>query len=479
MLAMDWFAVGPVAALAFGALAVLATIIAFGNTGGRAERSAAGIAFAASLGSLGLAAAAFGQDRQTLCSGPQRCSYQVGSLGLSLQLLIGGATAICLLLLAAERARPEAHFLTLSAAAGASLLAGVQDLGGLLVALETASLPVVGLVALSGTRRAAEASLKLLLTSVVSLSISALGAALFYATTGSLYLSDPISDDLGDLAGLRGLAIALLLAGVAFKLSLAPFHWWTPEVYAAAPSSAAAFLGTVGKCAGFAALAVILGSSMPDQAASWTPVVGAVAVITMTVGNLAAWQQDSAIRLLAWSAVAQAGWITLPLVGAREPSQIPAALGASVSYLIAYTIGSLAVFVVFAMISTTSSAGIRHDLGSYVGLWQRQRTQAIVLTFGLLCLAGLPPGLMGLVAKIIALRPAVQVGAWWLVGLAIGNIVLGIAVYLRWIRRVLEPAVDRSPMDSGPMARRLAMSISLGACVGLSVLPEGLLALLR
>ena len=211
------------------------------------------------------------------------------------------------------------------------------------------------------------------------------------------------------MAAVAALGALLGVAGIAFKISLVPFHLWTPDTYAGAPLPVAAFLAVVSKTAGVAAMLVLLGVGLPSLAAVWAPVVGVLALVTMTVGNLVALRQRVAVRLLAWSTVAQAGWVMVPLAAARPARRPPApGVAASVGYLIAYVAASLAAFAVVVLLARHHPAGEEHTLEAYRGLARREPVGAFVLGFALACLAGLPPGVMGLVAKVVAVRPLVD-----------------------------------------------------------------------
>ncbi|GAA4348978.1 NADH-quinone oxidoreductase subunit N [Angustibacter luteus] len=422
--------------------------------------------------------------RATFCSSPGACGYEASRLTFAIQIVVLLSALICLLLALADDQEPtlpraELLLLLLAATAGACALAGARDLATFAVAFETASLPIIGLVALRRDGRGAEAGVKLLLTAVLSFGVLALGLALLYASSGSLMLGAGVSDRLGDLRLLHGLGLALVVAGAAFKLSLVPFHLWTPDTYAGAPLPVAAFLSTVSKGAGLAAVVLVLALGAPERAADWAVPVGAVAALTMTVGNLVALRQDRAVRLLAWSTVAQAGWVLLPLAGAVGQSRLAGAVAASVAYLFAYVAGTLAVFAVVARVARTAVDGAGHRLDAYAGMWRRSPGLALVLTFGLLCLAGLPPGVVGLVAKVVALVPVIGVGAWWLVAAAVANVVLGVAVYLRWAVQVFSAGPELAePPSPGPMSGRMALSIAAAGCIALSLLPEGIVGLL-
>ena len=468
---VDWLAIGPVLGPAVAALLLLALDAALGPSRARAFDL---VAVGGLVVGLGLIAPSAG--RATFCSAPAQCSYVSSSLTTALQALVLVGALVCLLLamgLGQRLPRTELPVLLLAATAGACALAGARDYATLAVALETASLPLVGMVALHRDDRGAEAALKLLMTSVVSFSLLALGIALLYVSTGSLYLGAPAATSLGDLRAAHGVGLALVVAGAAFKLSLVPFHLWTPESYAGAPLPVAAFLSTVSKVAGLAAVVLVLAVGAPERSGGWAAPLGLLAVITMTFGNLLALRQRTAVRLLAWSTVAQAGWVVLPLAGATSPGRVAAAVSASLGYLLAYVLASLAAFAVVVRVAEAHPDGARHGLSAYAGLWRRRPALALVLGFALVCLAGLPPGVMGVVAKVVAIIPVVGVRAWGLVVVAVLNVVLGVAVYLRWAATLVSAVAPVEPASGPtPVPHRLALALGAGGCVALSVLPQ-------
>jgi NADH-quinone oxidoreductase subunit N len=458
------------------------------------------LAALAAAGGAVLWLAARGGERATLCIPgegltPPSCSYVSSGLTLALQgIVVAGALVSLLLALDGSGAseRTGHHLLLLTATAGALALAGVRDLASLAVALEVATLPAVALVALRRDARGAQAALTMLLTAVTSLAVLLLGVALLLLATGTLWL-DRTGVVLG-AAGLPGsvrlvamLGLGLVVAGIGFKASLVPFHLWTPDTYAGAPLPVAAFLSVVSKAAAIAALLVVLGVGLPGQRGVWAPVIGVVAAVTMTVGNLVALRQRGAVRLLAWSTVAQAGWVVLPLAGvlARHGGrsgigQSTAVLGvarqavsASLGYLAAYTAASLAAFGVVTVLARHHPDGERHSLDAYRGLARREPVAAAVLGFALACLAGLPPGLVGVVAKLLALRPLVDAGWWLLAVIAAGNVVLGAAYYLRWGALLVARAGPGEPVTWRLRpAEALALGTATAACLLLSVAPQ-------
>lgn len=473
---IDWTALGPALAPAVAALGLLALDAVVGpRRGGVWWRDAvalvglvAGLLLVVPLG--GEVTATFCANASPSTTGPPAvaCGFVASPLTLSLQTLVLAAAVLCLLLAMGQRtarwaATPatEHHLLLLAATAGACVLAGARDYATLAVAFETASLPVVGLVALRRSSRGVEAGLKLLLTAVLSFALLVLGIALVYASTGALFLGAPISDALPGLHLLHGVGLALAVAGIAFKLSLVPFHAWTPDTYAGAPVPIAAFLATVSKVAGLTAVVLVLGIGGPGLAGSWAVLVGALAAVTMTVGNLVALRQHTAVRLLAWSTVAQAGWVLLPLAGAVEAGRVPEAATSSIGYLLAYVAATLTAFAVVVVLAQGHVLRERHGLDAYDGLARSHPILGLVLAFALLCLAGLPPGVMGLVAKVVALGPVVSAHAWLLTSIAVLNVVLGIAVYLRWaVRLVAAPrATAEAPLAVGAPAAGPAVAV--------------------
>jgi NADH-quinone oxidoreductase subunit N len=447
----------------------------------------AALAVTGSGRALGPLAAVPGGVRSTVCvRGADlvlaSCSFVVSPLTLALQGLVVAGALVCLLLAVdgpGARDRSVHHLLMLAAVTGAVALAGARDLATLVVAFETASLPVIGLVALRRDAQGAQAALTLLLTAIASLGLLLLGAGLLLFATGSLHL-DRIASSVADPTlptAVRAVAVlgtVLAVAGLGFKVSLVPFHLWTPDTYAGAPLPVAAFLSVVSKAAGVAAVVVLLGIGLPALGDAWSPVLAGLAALTMTVGNLVALRQRVAVRLLAWSTVAQAGWVLLPLasVAAASPGAARQAVAASVGYLIAYAVASLAAFSVVVLVSRHHPAGEEHTLAAYRGLARREPVAAAALGFALLCLAGLPPGLVGLVAKVVAVRPLVDAGVWWPAVVAAANVALGVAYYLRWTALLVAAPDGDPPTWRVRTAEGLALGISVALCVGFSVLPQ-------
>ena len=450
-----------------------------------------------------------GLPLRTLClpAPDGACLYEAAPLASALQLgALGSALVVLLLIWPGERERLSLRggpavvvSLVLAATAGACGVAAAHDLGSWLVCLELATLPVVALVALRGTPAAGRGALALLTTSLVSFAMLALGAALWLVATGeAVFVQGAAQSALDDPSRkvVLGLAVVLLLAGLGFKLSLVPFHAWTPQAYAGGSEPVAAFLAATSKVAALAALVVVL-RPLTDARAPVLVAVGVVAALSMTVGNVLALVQDDPVRLLAWSTVAQAGWVVLPLSALSGSSTV-----ASGAYLLAYVIATVVAFAVVHVVARTIPAaapvihpngtrftpaaeegevGPRRTLGAYTGLLRTHPLLGGALGLALLSLAGLPPGLVGLVAKIVALRPVVDGGQWVLALIAVANAVIGIAVYLRWFAVLLRDpeAGEAVPVvRSVPRPALVAVALSGVVLVATSVMPQLLLGLL-
>ncbi|MGO0575286.1 NADH-quinone oxidoreductase subunit N [Ornithinimicrobium panacihumi] len=413
--------------------------------------TAAGLAVgaAAALPGLGLGA---GDARSSFCGEAGECWYSADRLASALQIgALGGALVVLVLAWREWSATsptdrtPVVVSLLLGATAGTAALPTAGDLGTLLVSLELATIPTVALVALtdhrwSAGRRAGavDGAIALLATSLVSFALLAMGVALWVAATGSAMLSGALGGSEVAHPGLLALAAVFALAGLAFKLSAVPFHAWTPLTYATAPLPVTAFLATVSKIAPLGALVVIVRALGTVEGTTFVA-VAALAALSMTVGNVVALVQQDSVRLLAWSTVAQAGWVLLPL--ASVSSRAARAAG---SYLLVYVVATLLAFVVVVVVATSRAAGASHppatSLEEHRGLLRTRPLLAMPLALALLTLAGLPPGIAGLVAKVVALRPVVGDETWWLAIIAVVNVALGIAVYLRWLVLMLAPA---------------------------------------
>uniref|UniRef100_A0AAU2W402 NADH-quinone oxidoreductase subunit N n=1 Tax=Streptomyces sp. NBC_00008 TaxID=2903610 RepID=A0AAU2W402_9ACTN len=393
-------------------------------------------------------------DRSTFCltTGTHACSYTADHFTLVIQLLVlGGALLTALLSIGDTRKLPagEFWFLLLSSAAGAALLPAARDLATLVVALEVASLPAFALVGIKrGDRRSSEAALKFFLSSVVATAVMLLGVSFVYAATGTLHLTEiagRLDDVPGQLATLAEAGVALTLVGFAFKTAAAPFHFWVPDTYVGAPLPIAAYLSVVGKAVGFSGLILVTVVAFPSYADVWGPALAVLAALTMTVGNVAALRQSatrarSAVRLLAWSSVAQAGYLLVPIAAAAYAGDRQ--IGSTVAYALMYAVVNLGAFAVAALVARTHPG---NRLADYRNLYATRPLAALTLGFFLLCLAGLPPGIIGLFAKVTVFSSAVDAGLGWLAVVMAVNVVIALYYYLQWTAALFRgPAEDEA-----------------------------------
>ncbi|MGW3655418.1 NADH-quinone oxidoreductase subunit N [Streptomyces sp. NPDC005151] len=409
------------------------------------------------------------------------CSYTADHFALIIQFLVlGGALLIALLSLGDTRKLPagEFWFLLLSSAAGAALLPAARDLATLVVALEVASLPAFALVGIKrGDRRSSEAALKFFLSSVVATAVMLLGVSFVYATTGTLHLTElatRLDDVPGQLDTLAQAGVALTLVGFAFKTAAAPFHFWVPDTYVGAPLPVAAYLSVVGKAVGFSGLILVTVIGFPSYADVWGPALAVVAALTMTIGNVAALRQTatrarSAVRLLAWSSVAQAGYLLVPIASAAYSSDDQ--IGSTVAYALMYAVVNLGAFAVVALVSRTSPD---NRLSDYRGLYATRPLAALAMAFFLLCLAGLPPGIIGLFAKVTVFSAAVDAGLGWLAVVMAVNVVIALYYYLQWTAALFrgpeEPEAAAAPAGTAGTAPTLRVTAptSLTAAIALT-----------
>ncbi|MFC0031049.1 NADH-quinone oxidoreductase subunit N [Micromonospora chaiyaphumensis] len=408
-------------------------------------RAAATVAVAA-LGTAGtaLGAALVGAagERRTFCAGAD-CSWlwtgRAALVAVVIALLTLGVLALSGPLLRAGRIPVgEYCFLLACAMTGGVVLGAAGDLITLVVALETLTLPLYVLVGLRrGSLAGAEAAVTFFVVSVVATTLTLLGAALLYAVTGSVHLDRLGAAFAADRDGLLDLplttvAVALVVAGLAFKVAAVPFHAWAPATYDGAPLPVAAYLSTASKLGGVAALLAVVQRALPATVTG--PVLALLAVLTMTVGNLVALRQRRTVRLLAWSSVAQAGYILAPLgalalAAGRTADARAEAYAAAVAYTVFFVLLELAAFA--AVVALRPADGDGGTLADLRGAARRHPWVGGAFALALIGLAGLPPGLAGLFAKVTVVRALLAGHAGWLALVVALNAVVGLAYYLR------------------------------------------------
>ena len=361
-------------------------------------------------------------------------------------------------------AAPHAPVALLFSTLGAVLVTGASDLALLILFLQMMSMSGYVLTAMRRTSgRALEAGLKMFLYGALALAVMAYGLTFLYGLTGSLDLRVigerlPAADPVW-----ASIAFVLILAGLGFEITMVPFHVWAPDVYDGTTAPAAGFLSVVPKVAGIAALLRLLQYAYPGGISAWPWVLAGGAVLTMTFGNLLALRQENLKRLLAWSTVAQAGYVIVAVVAsARTDSGVSAAA----YYLAAYAFMNLGAFAAVAHVE--SSLGT-DAITAIRGLGRRSPAVAAVLALCLLSLAGIPP-LAGFAGKVLVLRSALEGGWAWLAVVAAANMALGLFYYVR----VTGEMFLRAPEEDHTLVLRLfapAYALALTGLLVLGILP--------
>ena len=321
------------------------------------------------------------------------------------------------------RSHGEYYALTILATLGMSLMATAANLIMLYVALELTSITLYILAGyLRDTPKSTEAGLKYFLFGAFSSALMLYGMSLLYGLTGQ--------------TGLREIAVVLatstlrlpvvvgallLLAGFAFKIAAVPFHMWSPDVYEGAPTPVTAFVSVASKAAGFAVLMRVFIGAFDFIRPDWVAVVGALSVMTMTLGNVVAIPQTNIKRMLAYSSIAQAGYV---LIGVVSVSAFGVA--SAIFYLIMYTLTNICAFAVVILISNVTGSD---EIADFAGLSRRSPALALVMLVALLSLGGIPP-VAGFFGKLYIFAAAIEQGLLWLVVIGVLNAIISLYYYL-------------------------------------------------
>ncbi|MGD8997896.1 MAG: NADH-quinone oxidoreductase subunit N, partial [Anaerolineae bacterium] len=359
-----------------------------------------------------------------------------------------------------SRFQGEFYAILLFAVLAVCLLGGATNLVMVFLAFDFVSIASYILTGyLRDDRRSAEAAVKYFLYGAALSAVMLYGMSWFYGLTGSTDLQE-ISRRLMEMGGsVRPIvlpALILTVAGFAFKIAAVPFHQWAPDAYEGAPTPVTAFLSVGPKIAGFAVILRVLMTALPlglvDLATDWRTLLMAISAVTMTVGNLTALWQENIKRMLAYSSIAQAGYILIGVVAAS-----PRGTTAVLLYLAAYALTNLGAFAaVIAFFNQTGSDAIE----DYAGLSQRAPGVAVVLIICLLSLTGIPPT-AGFVGKLWLFSAAIEQGLVWLAAVGVINSVISLSYYWKVIRAMyLVPAQTEE---------RLTTSSTLAVALGVTV----------
>src|SRR5437773_6596864 len=377
--------------------------------------------------------------------------------------------------------------LVLFATVGLMLLVGSEELLMIFIGLELLGLSLYVMTAFDKTDvRSAEAGVKYFLFGSTSSAFTLFGISLIYGMSGTTSLA-AISEKLATVSvqPLLAVGIVMTLVGFAFKIAAAPFHFWAPDAYQGAPVPSSAFIASASKVASFVVLGKIVlvgfapfhgSAAWHAMVAGWSPVLAALAVLSILLGNLVALAQSNVRRLLAYSAVAHAGYTLIGLVsGDRE------GFSAALFYTTVYAITLVGAFGVVGLVRRETDGD---DLSNFSGLWSRSPLMAGCMAIFMLSLAGIPP-LAGFFGKFylfsVALRASPNHGLLWLVALALLGIFISLYYYLMVLKFVFvdksaEAALDRSSLISHHGLAKVTISLIAAAVLVLGVMPDILAA---
>lgn len=343
--------------------------------------------------------------------------------------------------------RGEYYALLLFSVVGMMLMAQASDLIVTFIALELLSIPLYVMAAIAYPKTdSEEAGLKYFLLGAFASGFVVYGIALVFGATGSTALSQILSAVSTGAANLPLLlaGAGLILVGFGFKVAAVPFHMWTPDVYQGAPTPVTAFMAAGAKIAGFAALLRIFALGLPALAADLTQVLVVLSALSMLVGNFVAIAQTDIKRMLAYSSIAQAGYILMAFVPYANPDVRELSVAAALFYLAAYTLTSFGAWGVVIALEKADGGGLKID--DYAGLGRRQPLLAAAMTVFMLSLIGLPPTL-GLVGKIYLFRAVIAGGYYPLAVVGVLTSMLSAFYYLRVVVKMYmqdgEPVVTR------------------------------------
>jgi NADH-quinone oxidoreductase subunit N len=321
----------------------------------------------------------------------------------------------------------EFFLLMLSTLIGMNYMISAGDFLMFYIGLELATIPVAALAAYERMKeKSAEAGVKLIFTSALSSGILLYGLSMIYGTTGTMYFADvaPLING----APLQVLAFIFFFAGMAFKISLVPFHLWTADVYEGAPVNVASFLSVISKGAAVFIFTIILYTVFYKIAVMWSELLYVITILTITVGNLFAMRQQNLKRFLAFSSIAQAGFILLGIMGASQLGMTTV-----IYFALVYIFSNLGAFGVVGIISNRTG---KENINDYDGLYRTNPNLSLVMMVALFSLAGIPP-LAGFFGKFFLFTAAAKQGYYWLVLIALVNTIISLYYYLLVIKAML------------------------------------------
>ena len=347
----------------------------------------------------------------------------------------------------------EFYVLTLSTLLGMYFMISAGNFLMFFIGMETASVPMACLVAFDKYRHhSAEAGAKYILTAMFSSGLLLYGISLIYGSTGTLYFEDLPDKITG--SPLQIMAFAFFFAGMAFKISLVPFHLWTADVYQGAPTQVTGYLSVVSKGSAVFALMTVLIKVFAPMIFQWQHTIYWIVITTITIANLFALRQQNLKRFLAFSSISQAGYLMLGVIGGSATG-----MTALVYYVLVYLAANLAAFGVISIIEQKSG---KIEIADYNGLYQTNPRLAFILTLALFSLAGIPP-FAGFFSKFFIFMAAFESGFHVLVFIALINTVISLYYYLLIVKAMY---INSNETPIAPFKSDGYTRISLVLCTG-------------
>jgi NADH-quinone oxidoreductase subunit N len=361
----------------------------------------------------------------------------------------------------------EFYILLLLSCLGAMLLVMSRHVGSVILSIELMSLSMLAILAYNRERKLAlEGAMKYLLLSGAATSVLLMGFALLYASSGQMILVDMLQYPMGLMAKS---GFVLVLAGLAFKLSLVPLHFWTPDVYQGAPVNSTLLLTSLSKAAVFALFIKLILLVPADFEADMIRMLSWMAIASMLLGNWLALQQQSIKRLMAYSAIAHMGYVLVAGVIAMGIDHSLVLEGVSY-YLLAYLVASILIFAVLTLLSKLDDQQDLDELPQLQGLFWQHPWLASIMTIAFLSLAGMPITI-GFIGKFYLLTLAVKLSAWWLVAAMLVGSAVGLYYYLRVIFTLFAPAKSDIHQVQGAYITKIWIGFIAASLLILGILP--------
>ena len=346
----------------------------------------------------------------------------------------------------------EYFILVISTLAGMDFMISAGHFLMFYLGLELATIPIAALAAYDRyNNKSAEAGIKLILISSLSSGVLLYGLAMIYGTTGTLYFNEVAQ--LFESKNLQILGFIFFFAGMAFKISIVPFHLWTADVYEGAPVNITSYLSVISKGAAIFIFIIILFTVFPVIIATWQKTIYISAVLTMTIGNLFAIRQQNLKRFLAFSSISQAGYILLGLIGGNQLG-----MASVIYYVLVYIFSNLAVFGVVAAISNARG---KENIDEYNGLYHSNPGLSLIMLLGLFSLAGIPP-FAGFFGKFFLFTAAAEKGFYLLVTIALLNTIISLYYYLLVVKAMF---INKSDNPIEKFRSDFPTRLALGICV--------------